>query len=182
MLNKGGNYRRASSGKYDPFITKLFHPPCSPLDQPNEERAFAMNFTDNMVETQRNLPSWMKRKEVTNFTLGTYKYQDCIDKILAGIWKRTKGFYQETSLAAPVSTLTKLLIWQRARRDATISNNKSPLCWNTVRVTEYWNLLEYQGFNPRLLAIRHQLDRSLRARIALHFVSLPWFWCFTCWD
>jgi hypothetical protein len=156
----------------------------SSLEQHSEEQAFLMNSTDTMVETQRDLPSWMKRKKVTNFTIGTYQYQDCVDKTLAGIWKRAKGYYHETSLAAPLSkiSLSKLLVLadSKTRRDyfrqqaAFVSEH----C-QSDSMAEFATNIVIPGFKPRLLAIRHRQDESLRARMALRFVSLPWFWCFT---
>ncbi|GAX23004.1 hypothetical protein FisN_15Hh098 [Fistulifera solaris] len=152
-----------------------------PLEQHSEEQAFVVNSTDTMVETQRDLPSWMKRKKVTNFTIGTYQYQDCIDKTLASVWKRARGSYNEASLVSKI-TLSKLLVLSdsKTRRDyfkqqaAFVSEH----C-QSDSMAEFATNIVIPGFKPRLLAIRHRLDESLRARIALQFVSLPWFWFFT---
>ncbi|GAX23382.1 hypothetical protein FisN_15Lh098 [Fistulifera solaris] len=156
----------------------------SPLEQLSEEQALLANSTDTIVVTQRDVPAWMKRKKITNFTIGTYQYQDCIDKTLAGIWKRAKGYYYETSLAAPLSkiTLSKLLVLSdgKTRRDyfKQQATFVSEHC-QSDSMAEFATNIVIPGFKPRLLAIRHRLDESLRARMALHFVSLPWFWCFT---
>lgn len=154
-------------------------------EQLSQDEVFVVDAAGTAIHAQQtHLPSWMKRKKVTNFTIGSYRYQDYIDKTLAGIWKRAKGYYHDTSLAAPVSkiTLSKLLVLadSKTRRDyfeqqaAFVSEH----CQRDT-MAEFATNVVVPGFKPRLLAIRHRPQESRRARIALRFVSLPWFWCFT---
>ena len=156
-----------------------------PEHAPDNDDTSAVDVTDTTTtKAQRDLPEWLKRKKVTNYAVGSYRYQDCIDKTLAGVWKRAKGYYHDTSLAAPMSkiSLSKLFVFcdSKTRRDyfeqqaAFVSEH----C-KTDSMAEFATNIVVPGFKPCLLAIRLAPQESRRARIALRFVSLPWFWCLT---
>lgn len=119
----------------------------------------------------------LTKKVVTHHAEATYKFNQCHDNTIAGVWKRAE---LSNSMLAPFTkiSLRKLLVLpnQKARLDyfqqqATFVTAQG----QADEFAEFSTNIQVKGFKPRLLAVRSK-EGSSSAKLFRPYL----FWIFTC--
>lgn len=123
--------------------------------------------------------SMFKRKVISGQSTGVYNYPQCLDKTLAGVWKRSMS----TNGVAPFAklALNKILMLgnENARRDYFNQQSAFVEAHQTSHEDEYTEFstkIEIPGFRNRLLAVRRPEEGDKTSRYFRHQL----FWFFTC--
>mmetsp|Transcript_17584 Transcript_17584/g.29712 ORF Transcript_17584/g.29712 Transcript_17584/m.29712 type:complete len:659 (-) Transcript_17584:137-2113(-) len=102
-------------------------------------------------------PLWMAKKVVTHEAVGTYKFDNCEDKTVASLWKRSQSF-SSTPHGAPFSklALSKLLVLKDRRARENYFAQQAAFVTLEGRkdvYAEFATSIEVEGFRPKLLAV-----------------------------
>jgi hypothetical protein len=127
------------------------------------------------------LPEWIRRKKVHQVAAGTFHYQKCVDKTVAGVWKRAKnnpGERNEGGAASPFAkiVLTKLLVLANAKSRQEYFQQQGRFVRDHCEeesMAEFSTNIHVMGFRPKLLAVRSSNT------VASRFFRSHFFWIFT---
>eukprot|EP00934_Nitzschia_sp_Nitz4_P007814 Nitzschia sp. Nitz4//scaffold13_size275219//196144//197684//NITZ4_000898-RA/size275219-augustus-gene-0.272-mRNA-1//-1//CDS//3329536086//7804//frame0 len=116
------------------------------------------------------------RKVVTNKATRTYQYNGCVDKTIAGVWKRQAAV---SSSVAPFTKiiLSKLLVLNDVTTREDYFRQQSEFVTEHGRddeFTEFCTEIEVKGYRPTVLAVR-----AIEGVPSAKLFNLHVFWIFT---